>query len=158
MGRVSQTPAHHTDSPTAGSRETPAVTPNHTVVVTPGLLIRALEEVVTLRGSSHRSVALSYTETDGRVEIPMSPGLNGIVGQALVRLGVSPQTLSLLGDFLVEGDANISPTGPFHLTQGSRELAILADDLDALGWEWGSLVDLLIHGDSKGNIGALDCE
>lgn len=130
-------------------------TPHHVVAVTPDSLIRALEETVALQGSSRRSVALCSTETVGRVEISTAPGLNGIVGQALVRLGVSRETLSTLGDFLVEGDFNISPTGPFHLTQGSRELAIQVDDLDALGWSWGEIADSLHHGEFSASF---DCE
>lgn len=137
---------------------TPITAPHHIVAVTPDSLIRGLEETVALHGESRRSVALCSTDTDDRFEIPTTPGLNGIVGQALVTLGVSAQTLSTLGDFLVEGDFNISPMGPFHLTHGSRELAILIDDLDSLGWAWGDILNHVLHGESPHDFGTFDCD
>ena len=119
------------------------ITPSHsmpTVTITPDSFITALEEVVDTHGESRRSVVLSSTDTDELVEVNSTATSRGIVAQALIHLGVSPYALEVLGDFLIEGDRTISPTGPFHLTEGSRELAIYADDLDKLGFTWGDIL------------------
>lgn len=116
---------------------TQVFTPLPTIIpITPATFLEAFREVVEYWGAE---TTLADADT-----IPGSEPVGNaerLLGRILRRHGVRKSILRALDDLLVDGDFNCTPSAPYHFAEGSRVLAQRVDDLDLLGWNWGSILD-----------------
>ena len=109
------------------------------IPITAGSLMEAMGLTVQIVGADHTSTETTATDEGLVTENPHN-SIFGLVGLALIHHGVDRRILRTMEDFLVEGDFGCIPSGPFHLINGARALALKAEDLDQLGWQWGDIL------------------
>ena len=96
-------------------------------------------QLVQMCGEDRTSTETTATDEGLVTEHPHN-SIFSLVGLTLIHHGVDRRILRTMEDFLIEGDFGCVITGPFHLINGARALALRAEDLDQLGWAWGDIL------------------
>ena len=110
------------------------------VVIREETFMQALGALVELYGDE-RSSAYENIDHDGLVFAEAKPNdVEGLVGRIIRYHGVSGRKLRALGDFMVLGDFNCTPSGLFHLAGDTRQMAMMVESLEELGHTWGSIL------------------
>lgn len=107
--------------------------------ITEESFMEALRALVEFYGEDRTSAYESMDYDRNAVSQTVTHDHRGVLARIIRYHGISGRQLQALGDFMVFGDFNCTPSGLFHLTGDTRKMAMMVESLEELGHTWGSI-------------------
>jgi hypothetical protein len=101
--------------------------------------MEALRAVVEFYGDDRTSSHVAVDHDGNTFTESPTNNAGGLLARVIRYHGVSGRLLREVGDFMVFGDFNCTPSGLFHLTGDTRKMAMMVESLEELGHTWGSI-------------------